>query len=607
MRRFFTPILILSATVYSCIYAPDKENFIEINQNVDPPEIYNQTLDLNSDTIQVWKYTRFNFDLRSSNQEITGTTVKYGNQELNFVSGVGSFELGPSTFPEGTYSLEIKVHTRSGTGSLADKLGAEGYEFKKDWVLVVQKPTIPEIKITSGIENGYLKFTWNKIDKPYFKSYRISAYDHGISNTYSREFSDKNHTSFVDSTFVGGKINFDLWVYYYNEDGNLTWQIKNFEYDFPITVTLKEDTDSLRFSWNKNPFHCTKYLQYKNGSYEFEIKSDSTCALAAPGIGNTVKYNLYFKPVNKSSWSNVAFNNYISYTLGENDQIAHKNVVYNPSLNAYYFKDEMHIKSADGKIELTGSYDYSWDYSDNSTLDYSTDNRWLYSTFEGNFRKISIDGMQLNNSKKIPFSQDGFKPRTVKILNDSICLIGYELLMGSQFALYNYNSNTEITRSEQMPSDFIALANYLYTISTDGHYAAFSNLKGLYVYEITKNFGLVLRYHDSGKYYGCFFDPKYPERLILNCPNDFKIFDCFSQAFVKTIDRFYANPINIDPATHNMLLVSFSKQKIYVYDYENDVLKFEMNHHGMPYDFKLLNNIIFVNSGYHFDISSYVQ
>jgi hypothetical protein len=56
-----------------------------------------------------------------------------------------------------------------------------------------------------------------------------------------------------------------------------------------------------------------------------------------------------------------------------------------------------------------------------------------------------------------------------------------------------------------------------------------------------------------------------------------------------------------------MLLVSHSKKKIYVYDFENDILKLEMNHYGSVYDYKLLNNIIFVNAGYHFDISSYVE
>ena len=599
MKTIYIPLILFSIVFYSCVFSPTKENFIEVNKDVPAPEITDQVLDLESDTLFVWKYTRFNFNLTAGNVAIHSVVVNFNNTNAEFGSGQGSFEVNPSVIPSGTYKVEIKVYTGSGTGSLADKVGAEGYEFKREWTLIVEKPQIPDIKITPGIENGYLKFSWNKVDKPYFKSYKITGYDNGVFNTYSREYKNKNITSFVDSTYVGGSITFNLSINYYNENNNDAWVQGQITYNFPVSIKFREDKDSLHISWNKNPFHCTKSIITNNGSNLFTVNSDSIFTVAATGLGGLVQYDLIFMPVNKSKWSNNEFHNYATYTLGTNDGFKHSNVEYNPILNSYFFKYPMSVKAVNARFESQGSYTYPWDYGDDCTLDFSKDNQRVFTTVNGNILTLSSK-MELINSAKIPVDGGGsLRIRALKSINDQVFLIGSD----SYLLLYDTSVGKILAKTQDM---WGVLQDYNFSFSNDGKYAAFCN-PGLHVYEIKDNQELILRYQDTENYYGCFFDPKYPEKLILNCPGNVKIFNCSTAKTEKIIDRFYANPINIDPVTHNMLLVSNSKKKIYVYDYELDKLKFELNHHGLSTDFKLLNNNILVNSGYHFDISSYVN
>lgn len=601
-------ILIILIILSACVFSPSEENFVEIEKNISPPEISDQILDLNSDTLFVWKYTRFNFNLTAGDVAIHSAVVSYNNSELNFGSGQGSFDVNPSTIQEGTYKVEIKAYTGSGTGSLADKLGAEGYEFQREWVLVVEKPKIPDIKLALGIENGYLKISWNKVDKPYFRSYRLLVYDNGAHDFYSREYTNRNITSFVDSTYVGGNITFNLSVNYYDENNYEKWAENQISYDFPINIKFKENKDSLTISWNKNPFHCTKTLIANSGSELYEIKSDSTFTIAAQGLGGLKNFDLIFKPANKSQFSTDGFHNYAEYTLGVNDGIKHSNVEYNQELGTYYFKHEMSAKSANHIFETTGVYNYSWDYRDNYTLSFSQDNEYLFTTIHGNLVCLRTADMGLVSSNSLSFIDEGIhKAQVLKNLGTTNFLIAYNNGLAYKIVLFDSSTREVLDNSVQLPADNVLTGNSLFSVSENNKYVVFSNRLGLWVFGIEDNRKLTPIYQDSNEYYGCFFDPKYPEKLILNTPSNFKIFNCSSKIFEKTIDRFYANPINIDPVTHNMLLVSNSKKKIYVYDYESDKLILEMNHHGLSTDFKLLNNNILVNSGFHFDISSYVS
>lgn len=594
--RYFTIFSILLLSITSCIYSPSKENFVEIEKDIPVPEIEDRNIDLNADTLFVWKYTRFNYDLSAGNARIYATQVIFFNDTLRYDAGRGSFEVNPASVEDGTYKVKVLVYSGSGTGSLADKLGAEGYEFNREWVLVVEKPKVVDIKINASIENGFLKFSWNKIDKRFFKSYNLYIHDSGINTSFSRVITDVNKNSFIDSSYVGGPITLNLWLFYINSDGNDVIFQKSINYDFPIKIRFKEGIDSLRISWDKNPFHYSVILDH-NGNQLLNVRSDTMAVISAPGLGSPIRYGVMFKPKFISPLQSRSFNTYATFTTGIFDGFKHSNIEYSQLLNSYIFKNEMLFSITNEALEVKGKYDYTWDYNDNYSIDFSKGGR-IYTTVAG-YLKIFNSKMELLNSIKLPMSDIGIdRIRFIKSIDERVFIIGAE---GVIF-LYDIIDEKVVART---PIIYGISNNYKYSVSSDANFVAFI-YDDLYVYEIRNKQELILRHRIAGKFYGCFFAPNDGNKLTLNTPDNVKIFNCTTGATDQVIDRFYANPVNIDPLTNNMLLVSNSKSKIYVYDFQSDKLVFEMNHHASAYDFKLLNNQIFFNSGYHFDILPYV-
>ncbi|MGE5457705.1 MAG: hypothetical protein ACM3RX_05065 [Methanococcaceae archaeon] len=598
--------IIFIVIISSCVFSPDKENFVELDQNVTAPVISNQTLDLDADTIYVWKTTSFNFDLRSSKQKIRSVIINYGDKSKTFSYKTGSFEIDPSSLAEGISQMEMKIITESGTGSMADIYGAEGFEFKKTWVMVVERAVAPEIHISTSIENGYLKFSWNSMDKHYIRSLRYIIDNETNNSSYDRDNIDKKITSAIEPGYIGGKLNFRFFVNYQDVRGSYHSAVENYQYEYPFSVSYKEDLDSITFSWPKSPFHYTAFYDLFSTN-SVEIKGDTSYSIPSPGLGYDVRYSISFKSDDQSENSNPKLSFYPTFSFGIKDKMPHNNVEYNAHLNAYFFKQDLNILLTDKNLLSQAVYDKERSYWDSYTLAFSSDNTKLYSTVNGKLVTLDASALNVISSTSLSFSGDNIiNTYVLKALNDQTMLIGYHCSDGYHFVLFNSLDGTVIDQSDKMPDDISSMGNYIMNVSPDGKYAAISYGKGLYLFEIVDNKQLILRYHDTKTCYNGLFDPKYPERLILNRVNDIALFNCSTLQIDKTIS-FAANPINFDPLTHNLLMVSYSKKKIYVYDYENDVIKFEMNHHGHAYDFKLINNIIFVNAGYHFDISSYVD
>jgi hypothetical protein len=155
-----------------------------------------------------------------------------------------------------------------------------------------------------------------------------------------------------------------------------------------------------------------------------------------------------------------------------------------------------------------------------------------------------------------------------------------------------------------MLKEYGVKSDQCFSISANGKYMAYCDANGLVVYENIDNQELRLKYEDSKKYYNCVFDLIRPERLILNAPNDNLFWNCETSIVEGSVGSLVANPVNIDPVTNYLLMISNSKAKIYVYDMVNQKIRFEIPFHGSVSQFKLLNNYIFINAGYVYKIPS---
>ncbi len=182
-----------------CVYSPDEDFFKEIQ----PLDSADFRISLNSffddDTIYLEGVTTFSYSLGSSGivQEVRVLL----NDELIYTlyNKNGTFTITPTT---GIYKLRVEFISTSGTGSLADQVGAELVKVWKEWVIDAYVETYPETpQITTSIENGFAVISWTPYTKTKFVGYELTMENTPFS--FSKIFTDPTITSWVDSSYTG--------------------------------------------------------------------------------------------------------------------------------------------------------------------------------------------------------------------------------------------------------------------------------------------------------------------------------------------------------------------------------------------------------------------
>lgn len=184
---------LLFIALYSCKY--DTHDIYErnLNQNVTEPTIETVQLDLSEDedTVEL-AYNRVHFNFKSSDQQVSGVKFYLDGTLIGTVeSGNSSFDLYHEFLYDRTHRLKLEIFTHSGTGSIADSLGMEGFLFaSKEWTIKVQNTTYGSV--TSIVSDGFLKLVWTKSaqDVPEYIIYRDNQ---EIGRTATCDYIDKGH------------------------------------------------------------------------------------------------------------------------------------------------------------------------------------------------------------------------------------------------------------------------------------------------------------------------------------------------------------------------------------------------------------------------------
>jgi len=134
-------ILILTFIVIvfitSCEYEPTEKFSRQVNKNVAIPDV--QIIGTYSrDTMILNKDTSINFKFNCSTK-FDGVSFLIDNIEKINQYGDGSSENIFNLLSDGTHYLNIKTYIGSGTGSISDRIGAEGYIKSWTWVLIINR------------------------------------------------------------------------------------------------------------------------------------------------------------------------------------------------------------------------------------------------------------------------------------------------------------------------------------------------------------------------------------------------------------------------------------------------------------------------------------
>ena len=188
-----------------------------------------------------------------------------GGEIMNYSTKGGIFQLDGMNYSDGEHELEIVVTTHSGSGSLADLLGAEGFVLSRSWKFYVDNSMPVPVKITNiHNDNGVLKIEWERYTKYNFGKYEIVKVSDelGYGTKVSRSLGfitnpDQNY--FYDYSYVGDSAKYQIKVFSflgYAADGDF----KLFaDEKLSISTTIISGS-KVRLSWNR----CKYDKAFKN-------------------------------------------------------------------------------------------------------------------------------------------------------------------------------------------------------------------------------------------------------------------------------------------------------------------------------------------------------
>ena len=116
----------------------------------------------------------------------------------------GSVYVDVHNVENGVHTLRLVLYTRSGTGSLADALGAEQVAGEITRAIEVDNGPAGSVAITSiGRQDGRVLVTWERYDRPNFSAYAVYRSLSG-SVLPVATITDRNTTQWADSFYIGG-------------------------------------------------------------------------------------------------------------------------------------------------------------------------------------------------------------------------------------------------------------------------------------------------------------------------------------------------------------------------------------------------------------------
>lgn len=500
MKHSFIAITVLLFLAFtSCEYEPKGLFDRHLNQNTKAPDIETVELDLSEDqdTIDLM-YNRVYFNFKSSDQKIKLVNFYLDDSIVGTVkSGKGYYDFYGWPIYEGTHKLKMEILASSGTGSIADSLGAEGFVFtSKEWVVRMKQTEYSNVTTTA--ENGFLKLRWTTyLDKTF--EYIVYRNDKEIGRTVKCEF--------IDSSYVGEGGNY--YIKYQYEKNGPTAGLEYVRLPNEMDFTFKADaSNNYTIDWSKFKYYAaigSVSIYSSKGYYDYfkiqEVKNPEQMRATIPtsDFGLLKLYKIKFTP----KYHNTVYDP----SQTENSPFISARKFYMVGYHSPIFEDFLHLSKteflyhtsrydyentsyadtlfrysiSENKIKARtryNPYNYQWsgDHYDNITVTPDGKNYLAHAGFTGtvifgsssdfkSYKIINVSDVN-NGTRAIPVSnigtgilQDGYKKylydfKNVKLLGTLDNAIAYDdmaispngnyfIFKGwSSFDLYSYSNNT---------------------------------------------------------------------------------------------------------------------------------------------------------------------
>jgi hypothetical protein len=348
MRLVIQVVVLFSLLFLSCEYVPTAENFVEIN----PPEPTHQ-LDLTlfpvEDTIKIFNRTDLKFQFDTYGLQMLGATISLGDKNYTASSENPTISVEPDFYTPGVYTLTARFYSNSGSGSIADRLGGEGYMIEKNYqVLIDGSDAEPITPIYTINKDNLLELSWPVCTNFNFYSYVLKKGHQKIA-----EIKNRNITRFVDSLYVGGNAGYEIEVHVYTQNRFTTGQTLLVTIEAPQPLFELISLDSLKVHWRKPAIRSTVRLAYGVGISTYKKHyipfGDTSCVIPVPAFGVQHIFQLSTQPYHDSTLFDARTLVQRYYTFGTSLQHPTNRIVYNKnsSLLFSYSNSDREINSLD--------------------------------------------------------------------------------------------------------------------------------------------------------------------------------------------------------------------------------------------------------------------
>ncbi len=541
----------------SCIYEPSEIYENPVNSKPTLPQITNLELNVNADTLWVYGNQKLKYNFKSSNekQSILGLKIYIdGVMCDSVISDNGEFNILQSALSEGSHKMQILLYTKSGTGSIADKIDGEAILQVKEWVIMAD---YSDKKVTYTIENGFLKLHWERYKNLDLKKYKIE-YSGTTQNNY-----------FIDSLYYGAQRTYKITVEKTNGD-IITWGSLVMAENIAKPELKISESNTYYITWHKTPFYNS--LKYR---YEFHNKDDGSLAYGDYGYknGNDTVYigslqfserfsfALYTVPKNLTEQTN----DYMIYPTGYLSQYAGEPVDIKTN-TSYTSADTLTSYDSNNvyKYRLNGQTVYNEPILPASStgftaLQISPRGKYLlglkYATSTTSMRYFAKD-LSTGNVYYMDYTEPGsYELNYYLSMHISDNGIGIFELPTKEL-LFDFKNNTEIA---SRPLSTPQSNNFIFKISPDGKHVISSNYAENVVADVfgINNSNLKKIYSVEGTYTKWNFNPIDPNTLIILKNKTLSVIQCEPYALLRKIE-FASDEVfmNIDYFNNEVLSIN---------------------------------------------------
>lgn len=274
--HFYLLILLLLA---ACTFNSDEEYF----ENIEPLDTSKLSVELTDDnagdTIKIFQATRFLYAISTNGGTIKSVAIKGAGVDMTTTSATGEFSVSSDENLTGTHILSIEFTASTGTGSVADVLGAEQVRGVRKWILVADLRRPSDFLVDTKIVDGRLRLSWPIYSKPNFLKYNV-ARETASGDYVGVDITDPKQNFWFDESFVGGPKAARYKVVVQSVLGSKIRE-QTFTHRYNVDFNFNKNDTTVTLNWKKNPF----YGAFK----EYVIKGFDSQSETITQIGDTAR------------------------------------------------------------------------------------------------------------------------------------------------------------------------------------------------------------------------------------------------------------------------------------------------------------------------------